>query len=276
MNTKKTHDINEINGAEICICIPARYNSSRLPGKLMKKIAGKEIIKRTYEAARKCKYSDCVYILVDDPILYEFCKIFANKFVLMTPIDCINGTERISKTLDKIPEQYRYIINIQADEPFIDPRNVDFAVEKHINIMNDTDPEIANIFYTTVHQKITDIKYLTDTSCVKVVFNKKNNVLYYTRTMVPCNKLNTPTLSHIYYMFTGIYVFNRTQLSKYWELSNAPLQLEEDIEQLKILEHGYVIKTFECPHYNEISINTQKDYDILNEKYKEDNEMNIH
>jgi 3-deoxy-manno-octulosonate cytidylyltransferase (CMP-KDO synthetase) len=213
-------------------------------------------IELTYLAVKKCKHIHDIYILTDSEIISSYMKDKYNVNIIMTDY-CNNGTERISKYLHLIPEEYNIIVNIQADEPFINYKNIDYVITKYQE----------NAYYTTLHQKIDDYNYLKSTSCVKVMVNKNNDVLLYSRNIIPWNKNNYINKNINYYGFTGIYVFNRILLKNYCQMKDTPYQCEEDIEQLKILENGYKIKSFECPYYNEISLNDENDYQYLFNKY---------
>jgi len=237
-----------------CICIPARLNSSRLDRKLLFDFEGKTTIELTVEACLKSQLP--VYLITDSEEIKNKCSQFPITTILTTE-KCINGTERISKHLNQIDDKYHTIINIQADEPFISVENIQFALSKHENN--------ENVFYTTLHQMCYDYNYVKSPACVKVVTDLEDNVLLYSRAVIPSNK--THTLNSGYKTFTGIYVFNRELLKLYHTMDNSPLQLIEDVEQLKILEHGYKIKSFETRETNEISLNTFEDYCYLSKKY---------
>lgn len=254
------------------ICIPARYNSSRLPGKLLMKLGKKTCIQHTFEQCQKVTLVDHVFVLTDDiKIQSHIQQIISNSdypiktTIILTTVDCINGTERISKHLHLIDEKYSVIVNVQADEPLVDPRNIDHAINMNMKLNDSSD---ANIFYTTLHQKLTDEKYIGSPSCVKVVINNENDVLLYSRAVIPSNKTHTIDVTKCDYLgFTGIYVFNRKLLGLFCSMENTPLQMAEDVEQLKILEHGYKIKSYGCPYFNEISLNDKDDYEYLTKKY---------
>lgn len=247
----------------ICFVIPIRYNSSRLSKKSLISLDGQTTIQRTYQQVLKSKYyNNNIYIFTDHEAVKEHCSDFSENIVL-TSSDCKNGTERISRNLNHIPGNYKYIVNIQSDEPFIDPRNIDFAIEKHLLNSN-----TKNIFYTTLHQKILDNEYLNSTGCLTVQFTRNNDVMTYSRNVLPGNKAGINDVNkRDYYGFTGIYVFNRDLLQNFHKLEDTYYQDCEDIEQMKILEHGFKIKTYECPHFNEISLNTEEDLVYLNKKY---------
>lgn len=245
----------------ICFCIPARYNSSRLDKKLLLKFGDETCIKKTVKSVLKSKYADSnIYILTDSELIKnEINKLDCN--VIMTNGNYNNGSERISKNLNLIPNNFKIIVNIQADEPYISPKNIDEAINKHLQHNSD------NIFYTTLHEENNSVDFLNSTASLKVVTDVNNNVLYYSRNILPWNKKNEIKKDYTYKTFTGIYVFNRKHLENYGIMTNTELQTEEDCEQLKIIEYGFNIKTYPTIEYNEISLNTMEDYKYLMSKY---------
>ncbi len=245
----------------VCICIPARLHSSRLDEKLLYKFNNKTTIELTIENALKCNIP--IYLLTDDIKIKNMCQKFPINIILTTE-ECKNGTERIVKYLDFIDKKHKYIVNVQADEPFINYKNINYCIKKHRENLDD-----KNIFYTTLHQEYKNkhLEYIKSSACVKVVINNKNEVLYYSRAIIPNNKNNKMNNELVYKTFTGIYVFNRELLEKYNEYEDTELQKEEDIEQLKILEMGYKIKSYPTIVYNELSLNTLDDYHYLYNKY---------
>jgi 3-deoxy-manno-octulosonate cytidylyltransferase (CMP-KDO synthetase) len=253
----------------VCICVPARYNSSRLSGKLMLELGGKTCLQRTIEQILPLKIP--IYILTDHLIIYDHVtSVFGNTInVIKTTNHCLNGTERISKHLHLIPSHYDVIINVQADEPFINSKNVAFALHKYLEIYEN----IPKLFYVTLHEVLNpsnkvDLKYLNSTSCLKVTTTSSGKVLTYSRNIIPWNKKGHVNNDIDYKIFTGIYIFNRDLLNLYHDISNTYQQLEEDVEQLKILENDYLIYSFPTLEFNEISLNDQEDFNYLCEKYK--------
>lgn len=248
----------------IGLIIPARYKSKRLPNKLMIKILNIPVIEHTYNRVLQSKLikKENIFIFTDSEIIKKHMDNICNN-VYITDENCKNGTERICKYIHLINYKFDIIVNIQADEPFIDPINIDSAIMYHLKNIN-TD----KLFYTTLHQKILDNNYLNSQGCLTVQFKNNNDVITYSRNVIPGNKFGVNDISKFdYYGFTGIYVFNRKYLKIFNNLPDTKYQLYEDIEQMKIIENGYVIKTFECPEYNEISLNTKEDLDFLLEKY---------
>lgn len=261
-------EFEKIGPESICACIPARYASARLHGKLLYDINGQSVLERTCRQALQCKWISKVFILTDHEHVSDSMNSidFGERVkIILKKVVTRNGTERIGKNLESIPACYRIIVNIQGDEPFVDPRNVDFVVEKHIQAHREGNPK--DIFFSTLHQQIEDLDYLQKTSCVKIIVNGKNNAMLFTRNVVPWNKEGKVRGTTRYFSCTGLYVYNRERIEEYNSLPDTMHQIEEDVEQLKVLEHGYIIKTWECPYYNEISVNTGADYEMLRGKY---------
>lgn len=259
----------ETRADTICACIPARYASSRLPGKLLYDMEGKTILERTCWRVLECKWISRVFIMTDHEQVAKAMRVAGfgeHVEVILKRIVTRNGTERIGKNLDSIPQKFRTIVIIQGDEPFVDPRNVDFMIEKHIAAHKENE-NACNIFFSTLHQRIDDLDYLQRTSCVKIIVNQKNNAMLFTRNVVPWNKEGAIRPNTAYFSCTGLYVYNRERIEQYITLEDTEHQLEEDVEQLKVLDHGCIIKTYECPYFNEISVNTITDYDRLRVKY---------
>jgi len=251
-----------------CICIPARYNSSRLPGKLMYLLDDKTCIQRT---VNQCLHTGLdIYVLTDHHIIYDhIISTFISKKVTVILADqpCINGTERISMNLDKIPNKFSIIVNVQADEPFISHKNIMHAINMYLNVNTGVDKNELH-FYTTLHETILPdtpekVSYLQSTSSLTLETSLSNRVLTYSRNIIPWNKNGSIDQNYEYKLFTGIYVFNRKLLTGFHNLPNTKLQQIEDIEQLKVLEHDYNIYSFPTIEYNEISLNDLNDLKLL-------------
>ena len=247
--------------SNICFCIPARYESTRLSCKLLLKLGEDSCIRKTIKQVMKSKsFNNNIYIFTDSVHIKEEIEDLPCN-IIMTNGNYRNGSERISKNLNLINKQYNIIINVQADEPYISHKNIDYCIENHLK--NNTN----NLFYTTLHEETNSIEYLKSTASLKLIVDNDNNVLYYSRNIIPWNKNNEIVDSYNYKTFTGIYIYNRNMLEIYGKMNDTPLQLMEDCEQLKILENGYKIKSFPTVEYNEISLNTIEDYNFLKKKY---------
>ena len=248
------------NNERICALIPARYHSSRLPGKPLLRINGKSIIQRTYEQTKKSNMLSRIIVVTDDDRIVDHVQNFGGEVIKMD-YPCLNGTERICRILNQLDKKYDIIVNIQGDEPFINPRNIDYAISKYIE--NEIDDEMV---CNTVHCVLNDVEDLANRGIGKMVLDINNNVMYCSRALIPHTKSgesdkNTKYLGHI-----GIFVFRRSYLPLFLSYPNTPAQLAEDIEWLKIIEMGYRIKSFQVES-NEIGINTPEDYNYLSKKY---------
>jgi 3-deoxy-manno-octulosonate cytidylyltransferase (CMP-KDO synthetase) len=263
---------------DICFCIPARIGSSRLKNKLLLKFNGESCIRRTIKKVLNSKYyksSDNLIVLTDSNDITAQILDLPCQIIINTDKEYINGTERIIDNLNVIDNKFKYILNIQADEPYISTANIDYLIEKKSLFNNNTtNNNIINLniinnelFYMTLHEENNSIDYLKSTGSLKLVTDKYNNVLYYSRNIIPWNKTNKIIPDYIYKTFTGLYLFDRNKLKLLKDIDTTPLQNMEDCEQLKILENGWKIKSFSTIEYNEISLNTLEDYEYLKKKY---------
>jgi 3-deoxy-manno-octulosonate cytidylyltransferase (CMP-KDO synthetase) len=246
----------------ICAIIPCRYTSYRLPGKALLEIDNISVIQRTYDQVCRSKYLDQgnVYIACDGDKIAQHIKTFTDKCIVITH-KCLNGTERICHSLKFIEDKYNIIVNVQGDEPYIDPLNIDIMIEKYLENLTD-----IRMVCTTIHTKITDDADLHNNSIGKMIININNDVMYASRGMIPYTKDGSKCVNYEYISHVGAFVFRRIFLEGYMDKENTPAQLAEDIEWLKILELGYNIKSY-CVEFAEIGVNTTEDYDYLLEKY---------
>ncbi len=215
--------------------IPARFASTRFPGKPLIPILGKTLLQRTFENASRASILDHLLIATDDKRIFEHVRQFGGQ-AIMTSESCINGTERLAEVLQKYPEWLKAeaIVNIQGDEPCINPESIKTAVELLLN-----DP-LASM--ATIATRLNTEEEAYNPSIAKCVIDRQNNALYFSRSLIPSNKKQLFNPHGIYYRHLGLYVYRPSFLLRYQTLPSTPLQLEEDLEQLKVLEHGYRIK----------------------------------
>ncbi|MEQ8358565.1 MAG: 3-deoxy-manno-octulosonate cytidylyltransferase [Cytophagales bacterium] len=216
--------------------IPARYASTRYPGKPLIDIAGKTMIQRVYEQAKKCSGFEKVIIATDDQrIQNEALRIGAE--VIMTSEDHPSGTDRCFEAYEKSGFNGDFIINIQGDEPFIDPGQL----EALIDILDPQKVELA-----TLAKKITDPGRLIDANSVKVVFDKNWDAIYFSRHPIPFNR-DEPEISNWlshndYFKHIGIYAYRSDVLKAICKLERSNLEISESLEQLRWIENGFKIK----------------------------------
>ncbi len=206
--------------------IPARYSSTRFPGKPLADINGKPMIQHVYERALKAKSLCDVLVATDDEKIMNAVKNFGGQ-VVMTDSNLPNGTARCEQASRIYNQNIDAVINIQGDEPLLDPLMIDEVAE----LLNDS--ECA----TLCSELKSDFE---NPNIVKVVMSQNGDAIYFSRSLIPYkrNKSDLPILQHI-----GIYGYSLEFLKTYVKLPPTPLSEAESLEQLKILEHGYKIKT---------------------------------
>jgi len=216
--------------------IPARYASTRFPGKPLAQILGKSLIQRTYENAKRSKILDQIIIATDDQRIFDHVKHFGAHAVMTSPT-CLTGTDRLAEVIRQDPEfsDVDIIVNIQGDEPTLDPQVIESVVEI---LLKDPKADVS-----TAIIPIRSEQEALNPSVTKCVIDKQGFALYFSRGLIPAGRTMRYKPNFIYYKHLGIYGYRREFLLHYEELTPTPLQLEEDLEQLKVLEHGFRIKT---------------------------------
>jgi len=217
--------------------IPARYASTRFPGKPLVDITGKVMIQRVYEQCVKCQSLDEVIVATDDERILNYVHSFGGKAV-MTGTDHQSGTDRCAEVAANYPE-YEVIINIQGDEPYIDP----VQITKVTACFTAADTQIA-----TLIKKITVAADLQNINSPKVVINKLAEAIYFSRTAIPYLREQEPEqwLQHFtYFKHIGIYGFRSDVLQAVTRLPISSLEKAESLEQLRWIENGYRIKVAE-------------------------------
>ncbi|KAG0462531.1 hypothetical protein HPP92_021007 [Vanilla planifolia] len=218
--------------------IPARFASSRFEGKPLVHILGKPMIQRTWEMAKMASTLDHVVVATDNETIAKCCREFGAD-VVMTSESCKNGTERCSEALEKLGKDYDVVVNIQGDEPLIEPEIID-GIVKALQAAPDA------VFSTAV----TSLKPEdgTDPNRVKCVVDNKGYAIYFSRGLIPYNKSGKVNFQFPYLLHLGIQSFDVNFLKIYPKLPPTPLQLEEDLEQLKVLENGFKMKVIKVEH----------------------------
>jgi 3-deoxy-manno-octulosonate cytidylyltransferase (CMP-KDO synthetase) len=220
--------------SEVLIAVPARYGSSRLPGKILKNLAGKPVIQYVYEACKKTGLGE-VIIATESPLVVTACRSFGATAIL-TSEKCQSGTDRIFEAAQNRRE--KFIINVQGDEPFIRPE----TIVKIANLLqNDSSCDIATAVMAT-----TDDAKIDNPNCVKAVLAKDGRALYFSRSRVPFKREITAENKQVpYWHHCGIYGYRREALERFVALPSSPLEKLERLEQLRALEDGMTIKCVE-------------------------------
>lgn len=226
--------------------IPSRYASTRLSGKPLIDICGKPMVEHVYRRALASGVFFRVIIATDDDRIYNAAERFGAD-VLMTRADHPDGSSRVAEVARSIDTDY--VINIQGDEPMLDPRMLRELAE---GIVSDKGADSA-----TVCVPITNDNDFTNPNIVKVVTDRKGRALYFSRSPIPFrrNETGCPVWEHL-----GIYAFTKEFLLKFVELPPTPLMQEESLEQLRILEHGYTMAVI-ATKYPSLgpNVNTEED-----------------
>jgi len=238
---------------KVACIIPARYGSSRLPGKPLADLAGKTVIQRTYEQAKKV--SPFVIVATDDQRIIDEVESFGGK-AMMTRSGHASGSDRIAEVAENIDADI--IINVQGDEPFIDPRQIEEAV---VPLRDD-----SSIVMSTLSRRIESDEELNNLGVVKVVSDHDGNAMYFSRSVIPYprKKEYCDWFEHI-----GIYVYRKDFLLQYVKWEPTRMELAESLEQLRVLEHGYKIKVIET-QYPRVApcIDTPEDLEMAREYLK--------
>jgi len=215
--------------------IPARYASTRFPGKSLIDILGKSMIQRVYEEAAKSKSLDKLVVATDDERIFQHVQSFGGEAV-MTAAHHPSGTDRCWDALQQSGDGYQYVINIQGDEPFINPAQIDELAA----ILKDGTVELA-----TQMIPVNNHEELFDLGEVKIVLNDKMEALYFSRMVIPFIKGIDEKewhLHHTYYRHVGMYAYRSDVLEQITKLPVSSLEKAESLEQLRWLEHGFKIK----------------------------------
>ena len=233
----------------LCV-IPARYASTRLPGKPLADIVGKPMIQHVYERSAQATIPQEVVVATDDEKVFQAVQQFGGK-VVMTSSEHQTGTDRLAEVASKYAE-VDVIINVQGDEPLIDPKVIDELARE---FLNDTALQMASVM------SIMDTEDYQNPNAVKVVTDLNNNALYFSRSLLPyprvAGKANV-------YKHIGIYAYKKDFLLKFAKLEPTPLEQSESLEQLRALENGYKIKMIKTKS-KFIGVDSIEDLQTVNE-----------
>jgi 3-deoxy-manno-octulosonate cytidylyltransferase (CMP-KDO synthetase) len=219
---------------EVIGVIPARYGSTRFEGKVLADILGKPMIHHVYERAKKARVLDDLIIATDNEKIIKAVKKFKGKAVFTSP-DQPTGTDRLTEVVN--PIDVKVVVNIQGDEPLVSPETIDHLASAVL--------DVKGVQMATVITKITDKKDLDDPNAVKVITDRNGFAIYFSRSRIPYNISEEKC---VYYKHIGLYAYTKDFLFTYKNLPKSRLEQVERLEQLRVLEHGYKIKTVETNH----------------------------
>ncbi|MBQ5348612.1 MAG: 3-deoxy-manno-octulosonate cytidylyltransferase [Phascolarctobacterium sp.] len=233
----------------LCV-IPARYASTRLPGKPLSMIAGKPMIQHVYERACQAQLPDEVVVATDNELVEKAVLDFGGKAVMTSP-DHPSGTDRLAEVALMYPD-VDVIVNVQGDEPMIPPEVIDRLAEA---FNGDADLNMATM------KVVMDEEDYENPAAVKVVTDQQGYALYFSRSLMPYPR-NKPEGFKVF-KHVGIYAYRRNFLLKYAALAPTPLEKAESLEQLRALENGYKIKVLESD-FQGIGVDTPEDLAAVN------------
>ena len=228
--------------AKVLGVIPARYQSSRFPGKALAPLAGKPILQHVFERASQSRYLTSVVIATDDERIAREARRFGAP-VRMTRADHPSGTDRVAEAASV--ESATVVVNIQGDEPLIDPAAIDAAI---LGLLDGDAP------MCTLMKRIEDMDELTNPNVVKLVTNRLGNAIYFSRCPIPYDRAGGAA----YFKHIGLYVYRRDFLLGYSSLPVGPLERVECLEQMRALENGFSIRAVET-EYESLGVDTPED-----------------
>jgi len=228
--------------------LPARFGSTRFPGKPLTPIAGKPMIQHVWERTRLAKQVDAVTIATDDERIQRACEAFGAD-VEMTALDHPTGTDRLAEVAAR--HDHDIIVNVQGDEPLIEGFVVDAAIEA---LLRDDRAAMSTI----VHRA--ELKAFEDPNRVKVVVDSAGFALYFSRAPIPFRRADTgiAPLQHV-----GLYVYRREFLMEFVKWERSPAERAEELEQLRVLENGHRIRVAEIEGWTSISVDVPEDVPIV-------------
>ncbi len=232
---------------QVIVVIPSRYGSIRLPGKPLVSLAGKPMVQHVYERAKKAQTVHRVIVATDDQRIVEAVKAFGGE-VRMTRADHRTGTERIAEVA--VHEKGDIYVNVQGDEPLVDPVAIDTAVAA---LLEEPAAEIA-----TVATAIRHANDIMDPNIVKTVLDFDSNGMYFSRAPIPWVRDTQQKIHVKYWKHLGLYVFQRDALLEYPTLPQGELERIEQLEQLRWLENGWKIRVAEVEH-DAVSVDVPED-----------------
>ena len=242
--------------------IPARYGSTRFEGKPLALINGKMMIQRVYEQAKKADKLAEVVVATDDERIFNAVVGFGGKAV-MTSTNHKSGTDRCCEVVDKIGAGFDAVINIQGDEPYINPLQINQIAE----LISDKDTPLASLC-----KPISDYDELTSHNAVKVVFDKNGKALYFSRYAIPfIRNVEDDKIwmsKRTFYKHIGIYAYKCDVLKKVAALPQSGLELAESLEQLRWLENGYTVR-MGVTEFESFSVDVPEDITKIETIFKE-------
>ncbi|HUO33189.1 MAG TPA: 3-deoxy-manno-octulosonate cytidylyltransferase [Bryobacteraceae bacterium] len=237
--------------------IPVRYTSSRFPGKPLARIGSKTMLEHVFERTSQARYVTSVIVATDDERIADAARAFGAS-VRMTRADHASGTDRVAEVASA--DTAEWIVNVQGDEPLIDPAAIDAAILPLVH-----DPEIE---MGTLKKRIEDAREINDPNVVKVVTDRAGNAIYFSRSTIPyVREMRADGQATVHYKHVGLYVYRRDFLLTYADLPVGPLERAERLEQLRALENGHTIRVVET-EYESMGVDTPEDLERVSRLFE--------
>ena len=227
----------------VLVVIPARFESSRFPGKPLATLWGKPLIQSVYEAASQCSKVDRVIVATDN-VGIEKCVQGFHGEVVLTESSARTGTDRVAEVASRIPAEV--IVNIQGDEVLLDPRLLEDLIDPFLQ---------SAVQMGTLRRPMTTLDNFHNPNVVKVVIDHTGNALYFSRSAIPFHRDNR---NHSIYEHVGVYIYRHEMLREFSAMPTGTLEAAESLEQLRAMEAGIAIQTWETT-YPSIRIDTHDD-----------------
>ena len=236
--------------------IPARYQASRFPAKLMQDLGGEPVILRTYEATKATGLFDEVHVVTDSPIIFDFIKKNGGNVIMSHGVH-ESGSDRIAEAVSNMDVDV--VVNVQGDEPFVDKE----SLAKVIGVFHED--KTKEIDLASLMTPISDWDEISNPNTVKVIVDNRNFALYFSRSPIPYPR--NRELVTTYFKHKGIYAFRKRALMDFQRLPMLPLEAKEKIEAIRFLEYGKKIKMVET-HVTGIEIDTPEDLERARKAWK--------
>ncbi len=243
---------------KVLAVVPARYGSTRFPGKMVAMLAGKPLVMHAYLRAKSASLVDEVLVATDDARIAEALAPYDIP-VVMTRADHPSGSDRIAEVVESVEADV--IVNVQGDEVLIDPATIDGVIQPLLD-----DPSIA---MSTARHALTDPKEINDPNIVKVICNARGHAIYFSRSPIPYVRDGVPAgmTGAVHWQHVGLYAYQREFIQQYARMAQTPLEQLECLEQLRVLENGYTIAVADTV-YRSVGVDTPEELEAARKLFE--------
>jgi len=241
---------------KIIAIIPARYSSSRFPGKPLALILGKPMIQWVYERVNQVEEIQGVYVATDDQRIYDEVIKFGGKAIMTGNHNC--GGNRLAEAASKIQEEFDIVLNIQGDEPMIKTE----MIKDLISAFDDQE-----VYMATLKKRIYSDEEINNPNIAKLITDKNGYAIYFSRSTIPFNRDGIKDIK--YYKHIGVYGYTKEFLQVFASIPQSSLEVSEQLEQLRALENGYKIKVIETMHQS-IGVDLPEHIQLVEQELKKE------